>query len=94
MSERIRVTAAEGVRTAVLSDLGLTLCSAWMFAPKMASGEVKAVLEDWRLPCMDLWAVFATERMASAKARAFVAFVEETLGENSLLYGVEDKGTL
>ena len=84
---RIRVTAAEGVRTAVLADLGLTLCSAWMFAPEVASGKVRAVLEDWRLPGMDLWAVFATGRMASAKARSFVSFVEETLGDDTLLYG-------
>ncbi len=76
---RVRVTAAEGVRAAVLSHLGLTLSSTWMFAPELASGEVKAVLCDWQLPARDLWAVFPTGRMASAKARAFVDFVEQLL---------------
>jgi DNA-binding transcriptional LysR family regulator len=76
---RVRVTAAEGVRAAVLSDLGLTLSSTWMFAPELASGEVKTVLTDWKLPARDLWAVFPTGRMASAKARAFVAYVEQLL---------------
>lgn len=76
---RIRVTAAEGIRTAVLAGLGLTLSSEWMFAPEIASGEILAVLEDWHLPNLDLWAVFPTGRMASAKARAFITFVEQLL---------------
>jgi len=78
---RVRVTAAEGVRAAVLSHLGLTLSSTWMFAPELASGEVKTVLADWTLPARDLWAVYATGRMASAKARAFVEYVEQLLAE-------------
>ena len=76
---RLNVTAAEGVRAAVLNHLGLTLASAWMFTPELASGEVKPVLTDWRLPARDLWAVFPTGRMASAKARAFVEYVEGLL---------------
>ena len=40
---------------------------------------MKAVLTDWELPAIDLWAVFPTGRMATAKARAFVAFVESVL---------------
>lgn len=76
---RVRVTAAEGVRAGVLSHLGLTLSSTWMFAPELASGEVVPVLTDWKLPARDLWAVFPTGRMASAKARAFVDYVEALL---------------
>ncbi len=76
----MRVTAAEGVRAAVLADMGVAIASEWMFAPELASGAVKAVVTDWTLPPVDLWAVFPTGRMASAKARAFVAFVEATLG--------------
>ena len=77
---RVRVTAAEGVRTAVLSHLGITLSSQWMFAPELASGEILQVLPDWHLPKLDLWAVFPTGRMASAKARAFVEYVEHLMG--------------
>jgi DNA-binding transcriptional LysR family regulator len=75
----VRVTAAEGVRAAVLAGMGLAVTSEWMLAPELASGEVITVLDDWSLPGVDLWALFPTGRMASAKARAFVAFVEETL---------------
>ncbi|NVZ29068.1 LysR family transcriptional regulator [Pseudomonas gingeri] len=80
LSGRVRVSAAEGVRTTVLSSYGLTLSSEWMFAPELASGEVVPVLEDWELPEMDLWAIFPTGRMASAKARAFIAYVEQLMG--------------
>jgi len=77
---RVRVNAAEGVRAAVLADMGVVIASEWMFAPEIASGAVKQVLTDWELPGIDLWAVFPSGRMVSAKARAFVAWVEEMFG--------------
>ncbi|MFM0168567.1 LysR family transcriptional regulator [Paraburkholderia sediminicola] len=77
---RIRVNAAEGVRAAVLADMGVAIASEWMFASEIASGAVKQVLADWELPSIDLWAVFPSGRMVTAKARAFVAWVEEIFG--------------
>lgn len=76
---RVRVSAAEGLRAALLADLGLTIASDWMFAPELASGAVRRVLDDWKLPPIDLWAVFPAGRMASAKAREFAAFVEKVM---------------
>jgi DNA-binding transcriptional LysR family regulator len=76
MQGRVRVTAAEGVREAVFAGLGLAIASEWMFAPELASGTVRTVLGEWSLPAVDLWAVYPTGRQASAKARAFAAFVE------------------
>jgi DNA-binding transcriptional LysR family regulator len=74
---RVRVTAGEGLRAAVMAGLGLAISSEWLFAAELKAGLVKPVLQDWLLPPLDLWAVFPTGRRASAKARAFVAFVEE-----------------
>lgn len=79
VSGRVRVSAAEGMRTAVLSGMGLAVASRWMFSPELASGKVEAVLTDWTLPALDLWAVFPSGRLVTAKARAFVEFVEEAL---------------
>jgi DNA-binding transcriptional LysR family regulator len=76
---RLHVTAAEGVRAAVLADAGIAIASEWMFAPELAAGTVRAVLQDWDLPSMDLWAVYPTGRTATTKARTFVAFVEEVM---------------
>ena len=79
VSGPIRVNVAEGVRSAVLADMGLAIASAWMFSPELASGDVRAVLRDWSLPMLDLWAVYPAGRMPTAKARAFAAFVEAEL---------------
>jgi len=71
---RIQVSAAEGIRTVVLSGLGLAMASQWMFEPEVACGDVVTVLNQWQMPTMDLWAIFPTGRLASAKARAFVDY--------------------
>jgi len=78
VQSRLRVTAAEGVRAAVLADVGLTIASEWMFSPELRSGAVRAALREWDLPPLDLWAVFPSGRAATAKARAFVDFFERT----------------
>ena len=76
VQSRLRVTAAEGVRAAVLADMGLTIVSEWMFSPELRSGVVHAVLPEWSLPPLDLWAMLPTGRATTAKARAFVDFFE------------------
>lgn len=80
---RLHVSAAEGVRAAVLADTGIAITSEWMFAPEIKSGAVVTLLDDWVLPPMDLWAVFPAGRTATAKARSFVAFVEEVMRQNN-----------
>jgi DNA-binding transcriptional LysR family regulator len=74
---RLRVTAAEGVRAAVLANAGIVIASEWMFTPEIADGTVKAVLLEWELPAIDLWAVYPAGRTATAKARTFTSFVQE-----------------
>ncbi|MEA2812008.1 MAG: hypothetical protein QOJ17_6149, partial [Rhodospirillaceae bacterium] len=76
---RLRVTAAEGLREAVFAHLGLAITSEWNFAPELAAGIVRPVLLDWDLPILELRAVFPTGRMASAKTREFVSFVESCI---------------
>ena len=76
---RLRVSAAEGVRAAVLADAGVAVVSEWMFAPEITDGTVKVVLQDWALPRIDLWAVFPAGRTATTKARTFTQFVQEVM---------------
>ncbi|UDL95812.1 LysR family transcriptional regulator [Lichenihabitans sp. PAMC28606] len=68
---RLAVSAAEGVREAVFAGLGLAIGSRWMI-PEIADGRVLAVLTDWDLPRVDLWALYPTGRLPTAKALAFV----------------------
>ncbi|MBM3099293.1 LysR family transcriptional regulator [Gluconobacter cerinus] len=79
VSGRLKVSAAEGLRAAVLADMGLTIASDWMFAPELENGAVVRVLEAWSLPIIDLWAVFPAGRMMTAKARQFADFVESIM---------------
>ena len=90
---RVRVSAAEGVRAAVLADLGLAITSDWMFAPELASGAVQKLLPGWGLPSIDLWALFPAGRMASAKARLFANFVEAAMTIDPSPAAIENSGS-
>jgi hypothetical protein len=80
---RLRVSAAEGVRAAVLAGAGIAVGTEWMFTPEVADGTVKEVLRDWELPASAIWAIFPAGRAASTKARAFVSFVREVMSPQS-----------
>jgi DNA-binding transcriptional LysR family regulator len=79
LAGRLRVSATDGQRAAVFAQIGLSVASGFAFGPELKSGKVVSVLDDWSLPPIELFAVYPTGRMASTKARAFVAFVEDCL---------------
>lgn len=76
LRSRLRLSAAEGVRAAVIGGQGCTISSRWMFAPELESGEVVPVLTDWTLPSLDLWAIYPSGRLTSTKARAFMQWFQ------------------
>jgi DNA-binding transcriptional LysR family regulator len=78
---RLTLSAAEGVREAVLAGQGFAITSRWMFAPELASGAVIPVLKEWSLPPMELWVIYPSGKLTSAKARAFVKWFESTITE-------------
>lgn len=78
---RLNLSAAEGIRAAVLADLGLTIAADWMFRPELECGTVVRCLTDWSLPPVDLWVVYPSGRLTSAKARAFSDFVAGVIGD-------------
>lgn len=91
---RLSVSALEAVREAVLAGMGIAVAPEWMFFPELKSGQVRAVLTDWRLPPCELWAVIPAGRMASRKTRAFITFVQETLGRSNAPVVAPDLGTI
>jgi len=76
---RLTFSAAEGVRAAVIAGLGFSISSRWMFAPELESGAVVPLLKEWRLPSIDLWVIYPSGQLTSAKARAFVKWFEKTI---------------
>ena len=79
---RLQISAAEGVRAAVLSGLGLAVTSRWMFAPELQSGSVLPVLAGYDLDPVELWAVWPSRR-APARVKAFLEFVQRSLDQSS-----------
>jgi DNA-binding transcriptional LysR family regulator len=76
---RLTLSAAEGVRAAVIAGQGFAISSRWMFAPELESGEVVSVLDEWTLPSMDLWVIYPSGRLTSTKTRAFVKWFEKII---------------
>lgn len=76
---RVTISAAEGVRAAVIAGQGFVISSRWMFAPELESGQVVSVLDEWTLPSIDLWVVYPSGRLTSTKARAFVKWFEKII---------------
>jgi DNA-binding transcriptional LysR family regulator len=85
---QLRVSSTEGLREAVLADVGIAIISEWLFTPELVSGAVRSVLDDWSLPELQLWAVYAGRR-PSARASAFVAFVEASMSAQAKTNGAE-----
>jgi DNA-binding transcriptional LysR family regulator len=76
---RLKLSAAEGVREAVLAGQGFAIASRWMFTPELKSGEVVSILEEWTLPPIDLWVIYPSGRLTSAKARTFIKWFEKII---------------
>ena len=79
LQSRLALTAAEGVRAAVIAGHGFAISSRWQFAPELESGEVVSLLEEWSLPSMDLWVIYPSGRLTSTKARVFVKWFEQII---------------
>jgi DNA-binding transcriptional LysR family regulator len=80
---RLKFSAAEGVREAVLAGQGFAIASRWMFAPELKSRELKSILDEWTLPAMDLWVIYPSGRLTNAKARAFIKWFEPILSSSA-----------
>lgn len=73
------MSAAEGLRAALLAGLGLAMVSEQMVEPELANGTVRAVLNDWDLPGIDVWAIFPSSRRPAARARLFADWLAVAL---------------
>ncbi len=68
--------ATEGLREAVLCDVGFAIVSDAMVGPELESRQLVETLSDWALPSSDVWAVFPAGRKVAAKVRRFTSFLE------------------
>lgn len=76
---KLRVNALEGVREAVFAGIGFAIISEWSTSDAIANHIAETRLDDYRLPSVDLWAIFPAGRQPSARARAFAQWVRTVL---------------
>lgn len=74
---RVRVSASEGMRTAVLEGLGIAVCPTWLFTDEIETGKLRVVLSDYEPAGFPIHAIMPTRRLITPRVRAFVDFIAE-----------------
>jgi DNA-binding transcriptional LysR family regulator len=67
----IKVASADGVVACAKAGLGIALASRWMCRAELEVGELVAILSDYQLDWVELYAVCPGGRRPSVKVRAF-----------------------
>lgn len=82
---RVRVSGnfksnnGHALREALLAGLGVAVTPDWLAHEGLRDGTIEAILPEFAPMPMDINAVFPSNRMLSAKVRAFVDFVQQEL---------------
>jgi DNA-binding transcriptional LysR family regulator len=79
MNQRMRISALEGIREAVFAGIGFAIISEWSATDAISNRLIEARLKEYRLPSVDLWAIFPAGRQPSARARIFVEHVQAVM---------------
>lgn len=75
VSGRVRVSASEGMRAALLEGLGIAVCPTWLFTDEIETGVVEQVLQAFEPAAMPIQAVYPSRRLVPPRVRAFVDFL-------------------
>jgi DNA-binding transcriptional LysR family regulator len=71
----LRISALEGVREALFAGIGFAIISGWSASDAIDRNLAETRLEAYRLPPVDLWAMYPAGRQAPARARVFTDFL-------------------
>ncbi len=72
---RVRVSASEGMRAAVLEGLGAAVVPTWLLADEIERGLLVRVLEAFEPASRPIQAVYPSRRMVPPRVRAFADFL-------------------
>lgn len=72
---RLRLNHLEGIRRAVLQDLGIAYLPSWMVARECARGELAPVLSAYAVPAVPVNALYSAHRLLPQRASVFIEFV-------------------
>lgn len=76
---RVRMNNSLALREVLLAGAGITVTPRFVVEPDLRAGRLTAVLEDYRLRELTVYAVYPERRHLSPKVRAFVDFIGERL---------------
>lgn len=78
---RVRMNNSLALREVLLAGAGITVTPRFVVEPDLRAGRLTAVLEDYRLRELAVYAVYPERRHLSPKVRAFIDFIGERLRE-------------
>lgn len=76
----LRSNSADILRTAALSGLGIALLPSWAVGDDLRSGALTRILPGCEPPPSEVYAVYPSNRLMSAKVRAFVDHLARRIG--------------
>jgi DNA-binding transcriptional LysR family regulator len=76
----LRSNSADILRTAALSGLGIALLPSWAVGDDLRAGALKRILPGWEPLPSAVYAVYPSNRLMSAKVRAFVDHLARRIG--------------
>jgi DNA-binding transcriptional LysR family regulator len=74
---------AAALQIAVQRGVGLAMMPSFVAARDLAAGSIEAVLTDWRLPDLHVFAVYPHRRFVSPKVKVVVDALRATFGDGS-----------
>lgn len=76
---RVRLNSLDGIRRAVLNDLGIAYLPAWMVAKELQSGELVALLTGHTAPRVPVNVLYSAERHLPQRASVFIEWIAQVL---------------
>jgi DNA-binding transcriptional LysR family regulator len=82
VSGSIQMNNSLGLREALLNEAGVTLTPTFVVGDDIKAGRLQAVLSDYKVLEVSIYAVYPQRRHLSPKVRAFVDFMDKRISDN------------
>ncbi|HEX4871272.1 MAG TPA: LysR family transcriptional regulator [Nevskiaceae bacterium] len=83
----LRVDNAEGIRAAVLSDMGIVMAPTWLFADELHDGRLQCLLTDYPIAAIPVYLLYPAQRFVAVRARAFMDYVADAFRRDPCFNG-------